>query len=200
VDSIYLPPRPDGKNPSESALRQAQALKTCVQIILQDPTKKPMLLARTGKIYGMDRDDFLERLIKALSTFDGIDTKNLQQNLSAMTAHGSKGQESSRVIILDVTRRQFPKIHPDNLLFELFGVTPYRVLEEERRLFYVAMTRAEHELYLVTEKGEESHYLEEIRGSASTKGNQPDSSFDTPLPLGSLAQRIQQKILESDVA
>lgn len=40
ADSIYLPPRADGKNPSESALRQAQALKACTQIIIQDPTKK----------------------------------------------------------------------------------------------------------------------------------------------------------------
>jgi DNA helicase-4 len=191
ANSIYLPPRTDGKNPSELALRQAQALKACAQIIIQDPAKKTLLLARTGRVYGLDAEGFREKLIKALSTFDGIETKTLEQNLSIMTAHGSKGQESSRVIILDVTKRQFPKIHPDNLLFELFGVTPHTVLEEERRLFYVAMTRAEHELYLVTEKGEESHYLAEISGSAE-KSDYKDIDQPIPLPLGDLAQRIQK--------
>lgn len=132
-------------------------------------------------------------MIKALSTFDGIETKTLEQNLSIMTAHGSKGQESSRVIILDVTKKQFPKIHPDNLLFELFGVTPHTVLEEERRLFYVAMTRAEHELYLVTEKDNESHYLAEISGSA-VNSRYENIDPPIPLPLGDFAQRIQKKM------
>lgn len=192
ADSIYLPQRTEGKNPSEPDLRQAQALKACTQIILQDPTKKIMLLARTGRIYGLESKVFRERLIVALTTFDGMDIKILQQNISIMTAHGSKGRESSRVIILDVTKRQFPKIHPDNLLFELFGVTSHTVLEDERRLFYVALTRAENELYLLTEKGSESHYLDEIARLGT-----PDSyQKNTPVNLGDFAQRVHHKILE----
>jgi ATP-dependent exoDNAse (exonuclease V) beta subunit len=36
------------------------------------------------------------------------------------------------------------------------------LLEEERRIFYVAMTRAKDELYMITEKGNESMFLKEI--------------------------------------
>jgi superfamily I DNA/RNA helicase len=35
-------------------------------------------------------------------------------------------------------------------------------MEEERRLFYVAITRAKEKLFLVTEKGNESSFLKEI--------------------------------------
>ena len=37
-------------------------------------------------------------------------------------------------------------------------------IEEERRLVYVAMTRAERELYLSYREGEESVFIEEIDG------------------------------------
>jgi ATP-dependent exoDNAse (exonuclease V) beta subunit len=36
------------------------------------------------------------------------------------------------------------------------------LLEEERRLFYVAITRAKEKLFLITEKGNESSFLREI--------------------------------------
>ena len=35
-------------------------------------------------------------------------------------------------------------------------------MEEERRLFYVAITRAKDKLFLITEKGNESSFLKEI--------------------------------------
>jgi DNA helicase-4 len=35
-------------------------------------------------------------------------------------------------------------------------------MEEERRLFYVAITRAKDQLYLITEKGNASRFLKEI--------------------------------------
>jgi ATP-dependent exoDNAse (exonuclease V) beta subunit len=35
-------------------------------------------------------------------------------------------------------------------------------MEEERRLFYVALTRAMEKLYLITEKGNESSFIDEI--------------------------------------
>ena len=36
------------------------------------------------------------------------------------------------------------------------------LMEEERRLFYVALTRAKDELHLVTQLGCESRFIEEI--------------------------------------
>jgi len=42
-------------------------------------------------------------------------------------------------------------------------------MEEERRLFYVALTRAREKVYLLTEKGSESRFLYEIPGELIEK-------------------------------
>ena len=76
---------------------------------------------------------------------------------------------------------QFPKVHADNQLFGPFGVTAEDVLAEERRLFYVAATRAEHRLMLLTETGKESPYLGAMMGRhlADTRSGNKDGQFGT---------------------
>ena len=62
----------------------------------------------------------------------------IRQGVNLMTMHSSKGLEFDCVYIIDAVE----------------GITPYKKaktaaeLEEERRMFYVAMTRARHELYI----------------------------------------------------
>lgn len=62
--------------------------------------------------------------------------KKISDDITVCTMHSSKGLEFERVIIIDANE----------------GITPYRKavtdadIEEERRLFYVAMTRAKKEL------------------------------------------------------
>ena len=50
------------------------------------------------------------------------------------TIHSYKGLEADVVIVVAVNEYNFPKIHPDNELFAILGVTPDRVLAEEERL------------------------------------------------------------------
>jgi ATP-dependent exoDNAse (exonuclease V) beta subunit len=48
-------------------------------------------------------------------------------------------------------------------VFQIIKETKHdQLMEEERRLFYVALTRAKDKLYLITEKGNESSFLNEI--------------------------------------
>lgn len=159
ADAVYLPVSNEGKRPSPSVEKLAKAVKACVEKISENPDRKVLLLARTGTVYGLEMEGFTRLLLTALQKTLQVPMKDLESLVSAMTAHGSKGQEAHTVIILDATQRQFPKVHPDNLLFRPFGVTPKAVLDEERRLFYVALTRAEHRLIVLTEKGSESPYL-----------------------------------------
>jgi len=118
----------------------------------------------------------------------------LEELIIAMTAHKSKGQEAHTVIILDANERQFPKIHPDNLLFEDFGVTPHSVLEDERRLFYVAATRAEHSLYALAYRDTESPFLKALRSGPIAISDSEQACNRGTKTLGELAMKIQKKI------
>jgi len=57
----------------------------------------------------------------------------------------------------------FPDIWLEDRIFQIIKKANHDLLlEEERRLFYVAITRAKDKLFLITEKGNESSFLKEI--------------------------------------
>ena len=58
-------------------------------------------------------------------------------------------------------------------LFQIIKTADFNLLlEEERRLFYVALTRAKEKLYLITERGNESSFLNEIPAEYTSKSKQ----------------------------
>lgn len=86
-------------------------------------------------------------------------------DIKFMTCHGSKGKEADFVIILCVDEGQFPtkkkQLHIDGALTESSDAFPYA---EERRLFYVAMTRAKEKVW-ITHSGDGSGFVQELHGS-----------------------------------
>ncbi|MFA6194645.1 MAG: UvrD-helicase domain-containing protein [Patescibacteria group bacterium] len=76
-----------------------------------------------------------------------------------MTVHGAKGLEFKYVFMVNLVDKKFPTISrsekisiPDALVREKLTDTADAHIEEERRLFYVAATRAKDELYLTGAK------------------------------------------------
>jgi len=94
--------------------------------------------------------------------------------------HAHKGSEDDVVILLGVNDRTFPKIHPDNELYSIFGVTEADVLAEEERLFYVAITRTKKDLYFLTDENDGSEFLERLglRATSNTTRRMPPRSAD----------------------
>lgn len=81
------------------------------------------------------------------------------------TAHGSKGLEAEYVIVLNVIQgtRGFPSQIQDDPALQLAmpAPDPYP-FAEERRLFYVAMTRARKQVRFYTVLGQPSQFLVEL--------------------------------------
>lgn len=123
--------------------------------------------------------DLIKYLSKDLKTFDEFIEKldNLKEllknasssksNISISTIHSSKGLEYDNVFIIDLIDGEFPQKSILNSFDE-------KLLEEERRLFYVAMTRARKRLFLYTIKErnnlpvEPSIFYNELKNKNST--------------------------------
>lgn len=199
----------------------ARALKACVDYIaasvFTDSAKglrwmpSVLILARTGRAYGESLDGFGECLEQALRLHPDLQDlandfaviggrrKSVPDGavlIEVMTAHRAKEKEADTVIVLECVQHQFPKVHADNQLFGPFGVTAEDVLAEERRLFYVAATRAEHRLMLLTKTGKESLHLGAMRGRRLA-GNRPKGNGGR---LGAEAQSIKAQLDRIDRA
>ncbi|MDC0609443.1 DNA helicase IV [Vibrio sp.] len=95
--------------------------------------------------------------------FDDWQERYRNLSLKFMTCHAAKGKEADYVFILNVDDGQFPaKVknrHLNNVLTSKHESYPNA---EERRLFYVAMTRAKEKLWIAfNNKG--SSFVEELR-------------------------------------
>lgn len=86
----------------------------------------------------------------------------LCERISISTAHKYKGLEKPMVIVLDLVARSYPLIHPDWTFSRILGDSPQKIADEERRLLYVALTRAADTLVVFTEETSKSPFLEEL--------------------------------------
>ena len=82
------------------------------------------------------------------------------------TVHRSKGLESDNIIVLNLSgdKRGFPsKIESDPVLNLVLPMKDLYPFEEERRLFYVALTRTRNKVYLLTDGDQPSEFVSEIK-------------------------------------
>lgn len=87
------------------------------------------------------------------------------EELRFSSTHGFKGQEADAVILVDVTQRNYPLIHPTWTLFQVFGDTIQTLTEAELRLFYVGVSRPHLHLDVITTRRDPSEFWTEAVGS-----------------------------------
>ena len=135
-------------------------LQTALQEIEQASDSAP------GSVYALSR-----------YTWTRDDAKNVtghgRLRVHHSTVHAAKGEEDDYVVVLDLKkdlrfRSGFPSAGDEDPLLEL--VLPPRSADdryefsEERRLFYVAMTRARYGTFLVADMGSPSPFIDELIG------------------------------------
>lgn len=115
---------------------------------------------------GYNKDDilFLYRRSKMYSPyFEAFKKEKLFVN--SKTIHKSKGLEAKAVFIIGLTEGKggFPDIWLSDAIYQVIKESDHDLLlEEERRLFYVAVTRAKDHLFLLTQKDNPSRFILEI--------------------------------------
>lgn len=112
--------------------------------------------SNTGVIQVVDYIDLLMEVGESPNITDGGWQENNAVNI--LTAHSSKGLEFPVVFLVNLVNERFPSRErheqipiPDELIKEVLPKGDYHI-QEERRLFYVGMTRAKERLYLTSAK------------------------------------------------
>lgn len=91
---------------------------------------------------------------------------NIKENnyIKFLTIHSSKGIEEDNIILINLYDNYLglpSKIKKENILNKILK-TDYIIYEEERRLFYVALTRSKNNVYLVTPYNNISVFIKEL--------------------------------------
>lgn len=138
--------------------------KLILYIHKQNPTHKIMILARNNQmIDDCYKEDELKDEIGSKIEFVGYE----DIELDGMTIHKSKGLTTDEVILIGLNKN-FPSREPSSfwikLLFKNKNDDEGIDFAEERRLFYVALTRTKNNVYLLVNEKEEyrSPFINEL--------------------------------------
>jgi len=104
-------------------------------------------------------DAVIQEFLEEVSLLSDIDQWNDEENrVTLMTVHAAKGLEFPVVFLAGMEDGLFP-------MFQSLEVVDQ--LEEERRLFYVGLTRAQHKVYLLYAKNRRRYGGESFYGLVS---------------------------------
>ncbi len=135
--------------------------------------EKPIIISYKNNIYSLldilvNKYNSILILARNNSDIKDFDKEFVYKgcNIRCMTMHASKGLEDDCVIILNVVDNiiGIPCKIKDTEIINYVSKNklnfPY---DEERRLFYVGLTRTKNEVYLVTRKNNESIFIKELK-------------------------------------
>ncbi|WP_189428335.1 UvrD-helicase domain-containing protein [Flexivirga endophytica] len=201
------------------AKNPAQLEKQVSSVQREDPPTLQAIAVNTGDEYPAALEDYLTGLsqqhagdAKPASVFvlgryrhtlervaDLCDRSRPHLTVSADTIHKSKGKEADYVVVLDLisgAAYSFPSTIEDDPLLRLAQPGADRFPDaEERRLFYVALTRARKAVLLLTTKFRESTFLMELFNDKKVTIHNRDGETDDPIPCPDC--RVNPVVLKS---
>ena len=162
-----------------SKLAKEKSVKTVIYAFLNDYGYKKYLLENNKEKEFIYINQLIHKIDEFEKYFDDKSVKNFMQAfdlelesgeqgslskellegpeaIKIMTIHASKGLEFKHVFIVNMVQNRFPSMNrkdpiqlPDELIKEILPEGDIH-LQEERRLFYVAVTRAKQNLFLTS--------------------------------------------------
>lgn len=121
-----------------------------------------VILNRTNTIKWYVHKFKAKKLNGFLESIRSFFPMGLKERITISTVHKYKGLEKPMVIVLDAVASSYPLIHPDWAFSRVLGDCPEKIIKEERRLLYVALTRAVEKLVIITDGRSKSPFLEEL--------------------------------------
>lgn len=150
----------------DKGFQMARIFRTCWEAMRTYPLRNTtfMILSRGDRLSYSYKEmyEFKRKLKTVFYKSELKEFVDFDKQVSCSTVHKSKGLEADVVIVLNVNERKFPIMHTNNQLLGILGVSMADVYEEERRLFYVALTRARKMVYLLHDKNLKSEFVSGI--------------------------------------
>ena len=134
----------------------SKGLNLTIEALAQQNTEKIkiLVLARYHYLFNEIRDSGILKRLQG-------EYKNISIDL--MSIHASKGKEADFVVVIGLLSDELPAEKPVDDILELLLPEKEKVpFAEERRLFYVALTRAKNRVYLIYNPLDVSPFISEL--------------------------------------
>ncbi len=134
-----------------------------IQNILKSktPRKEIFVLARTNRqlveLSGMMHQRGISHVLRSDELRKTADAK--EEDVTLATIHAIKGLEAEQVFVMGCTYTNFPCKASEHPIVEMVKIEEYNKEDEEKRLFYVAMSRAKKNLYLTYSGSKHTPYI-----------------------------------------
>ncbi|MFP8968541.1 UvrD-helicase domain-containing protein [Pokkaliibacter sp. CJK22405] len=155
------------QNPAQipkSLSYQGESLKAQVYIV--EGEKSEVIERVLAQLESACHVLMLARQRRSMPVMEQWQERYPQLKLEFMTLHKSKGSQADVVILLDVTNTELgiPSRQRDDALMDAFLPDKEDFDDaEERRLFYVGLTRARSQVVIQTEAGQHSPFIKELK-------------------------------------
>ena len=153
--------------------------------VLARTNRQLMELSRLMKLKGVSH------VVKTDEVRNPVDSK--EGDVTLATVHAIKGLEAKKVFVIGANEQNFPCKASDHPAIEMVKNDDYNKEEEERRLFYVAISRAKEILYVTYSGKKPSYFINDemlilasqksgvgsrVLGGGAATGNDADSDVD----------------------
>ena len=144
------------------------------------PNREIFVLARTNRqlmeLSRLMKESGISHVVKTDEIRNPKDMTN--EDVTLATVHAIKGLEAKKVFVIGVNEQNFPCKTSDHPAIEMIKTDSYDKEEEERRLFYVAVSRAKEILYITYSGKKPSYFINDEMLELSGNGKKKQENLN----------------------